>query len=74
VRGHPTECHGEGRVQDPGGDQGAPGRGDPGRGEHDQMAKASGCNNSPKINEVIDVRIMLEKMRRELDLNAIMRR
>jgi hypothetical protein len=39
-----------------------------------EMARASGCDNSPKINEVIDVRIVLEKMRGELDLDAIMRR
>jgi hypothetical protein len=39
-----------------------------------EMARVSSCNNSTKINQIIDVRIVLEKMRGELDLDAIIRR
>jgi hypothetical protein len=39
-----------------------------------EMARVSGCNNSTKINQIIDVRIVLEKMRGELELDAIIRR
>ncbi|KAK3157040.1 hypothetical protein QOZ80_2AG0115410 [Eleusine coracana subsp. coracana] len=40
-----------------------------------EMAKNSGCSkSSPKIKEIIDVRMALEKMRAEVDLDAIMRR
>lgn len=36
-----------------------------------EVARASGCGASAKVNEIIDVRMALEKMRGELDADAI---
>ncbi|TVU01008.1 hypothetical protein EJB05_53527, partial [Eragrostis curvula] len=39
-----------------------------------EMAKASGVVKSRKVSEIVDARMALERMRAELDIDAIMRR
>ncbi|RCV43999.1 hypothetical protein SETIT_9G338700v2 [Setaria italica] len=39
-----------------------------------RMARGSGCQQSPKVREICEVRVALEKMRAAVDITAIMRR